>query len=295
MIFFLFSVKLSLMKNFIIFLMILLFAGFIFFSGWLSFWTSPSSHTVYITKTSGVLDKVTSGSEFYWNWHGIFPTNVSTISFPAQTWIETFRIQGNLPYAEYYSNFLGLEKNLFDYDIRLNLQVAWKPSFLPQMVRKHHLSPEVYDQFLKTTHDITENQLLNWLRGRNGDFEVLQKIEQYTPQQLAKDFIEINRNFNEALELSEIQVQILTKPDLKLYQEISTVINSINSQIIERQTSLVLTKRLINVREAEKRELLAKYGELFEKYPSLVTLLSSANSAQLSSILPSLIPVGPLR
>ncbi len=278
------------MKTFFSFLLVLVFAGYIFFSGWLSFWSDPSRKNVIITKTSGVLERIVSGADFFWTWQGILPTNVSYVGFRGQSWTESFRLLGKLPRSSYYASFLGIDPGIFDFNFQVRLELEWDPEKLPDLVRRNTLTQEILQSFEDQLRTQLEQRVRAWIEGSSGDYSPVPRLKKLDPANLALDFMEKNRDVITGLSLQKIIIAIDQEPDWELYEKIKQVVASIDNLILEQQQARSLTRRLIAIRENEKRELLAQYGELFEKYPSLVTFLSSPAATQISDVLPSITP-----
>lgn len=283
------------MKKIVPALLILSLSGYVFFSGWISFWTDPSQKTVIITKTSGVLNQVIWGTEFFWTWHGILPTNVSMLGFKGQSWTESLRLDGTLPRSNYYSEFLGVNAVLFDYSLRVGLDLEWNAENLSELVRTNLLTEVTLPAFEEQFRSTLENRVRRWIEGPTGDLSPLMRIKDLSSRDLALDFLEKNQDIFKGFALKGINITIEKQPDLELYSRVQEVVEMVDKFVLEQQQSRSLTRRLINIRESEKRELLAQYGELLEKYPSLVTFLSSPSGAQLTSVLPSLNPPDSLR
>lgn len=278
------------MKRFFIVVLGLGMAGYVFFAGWLSFWTHPGEHTVFVAKTSGVYDRAASGSDFVWSLEGLLPTNVQAVGFPAQVWNETFRLTGALPLSVFLSRFLGVTEDLFEYDVRVDLELGWDPQALPRLVREHALTRQTVEGYRTLRRASLEQRIRAWVLGASAELEALDRLIRLSPSEMARDFAETYPDAAEGLRIQKIFLQTIRRPDFDLYRKTASTANELHVLVLERQQNRALERRLVSIREEEKRELLSRYGELFEKYPRLVDLLGSAAWPQLGSVLPSLSP-----
>ena len=111
------------MKKFLACVLILaVFAGFVFYTGWTQFRVKPDTIGVVVSKTSGVDSKPVLNGEFAWHWQFLLPTNAELRTFEIKPVNVTKEVNGCLPSGEAYASIYGVEK-LFDYSYNLVLQL----------------------------------------------------------------------------------------------------------------------------------------------------------------------------
>ncbi len=82
-------------KGFISFIIILLFAGFIFYLGFVSFRVPVGKYGVMTSKTSGVYQKIIENEKFCWRWEKVIPKNAEIYVFEKNPASLSSRFQEN--------------------------------------------------------------------------------------------------------------------------------------------------------------------------------------------------------
>lgn len=268
---------------------ILILAAALFTAGWLSLWSPTASYTVFLTKTSGVLDQVADGKTFIWRSEGLLPTNVTLQSFDTENKIEAFTLEGVLEKGEDYTRFLGLEK-LFEYKLTAVVSYRWNPERLPHLVRTFGLTSTNTMEFLQEKKPELERALRIWLVGPASDKFTATNYQNIEPTDLVTTFKEFVTGFWREVSFDSIVLTVEKAPDTQLYSQIRDTFNATAAQLLEAQSRRALEKNQIAIRENEKLELLARYGELLEKYPGLRYLFDGDLAPEVRSILPNLLP-----
>ncbi len=258
-------------------------------AGSVSLFAPSEQWTVLRTKSSGVLDLVVGNSGFIWRWEALIPTNVSFESFPTKEMNLPLTIEGVLDKGEDYSTFLGL-KELFDFRIQVNLIYQWNPEKLPQLVREFGLASASIEEFLKKNQPEFEKNTRDWLLGVKSDQYNVNILVDNSDDKLAGLLQERLTGVWKFVSLKRIILTLEKSPDFKLYQDVRKTFNDATAAILAEQQARALVKSQIQIREAEKLELLEKYGQLLEKYPNLQFLLKENLGPEIQSIFPSLLP-----
>lgn len=162
------------MKNFICFLILLVFGGFVFFLGWTQIKVKPGNIGVVQSKTGGVSKNLVIPGKFSWHKEFLIPTNAQiqkfeykpyngskTISGKRYTGDYTFTFQISLSYqAELIADLLNDNKisNQDDFEMYLD-GVA---SYLAQRAADYLLSKFNQDQYF-SPQSMTISELVSAL------------------------------------------------------------------------------------------------------------------------------------
>ena len=127
------------MKKFLLSLFILaVFAGAVFFLGWVQF-SVPAGHVgILVSKTGGINPEPVVPGQFRWTWEKLLPTNCEILIFRPVPQECTFSRSGTLPSAELYSRFLDGNPD-FSWKLSASLSVAAAEDALPDLVRRFGL------------------------------------------------------------------------------------------------------------------------------------------------------------
>ena len=91
------------MKNFICFLILLIFAGFVFFIGWTQIKVKPGTIGIVQSKTSGISSKIVIPGKFSWHKEFLIPTNAQIEKFEYKPYNGTKTITGKRGAGSEYS------------------------------------------------------------------------------------------------------------------------------------------------------------------------------------------------
>ena len=147
------------MKKFIAFFIILLAAaGAVFYFGWIQFAVPADKYGIMVSKTGGVYPHVIQRGTFAWRPERLLPTNARLFLFPAEPVQTTQIIEGELPSARLYSEWMKIvaadsnkEKSAdFSYSAAFTITAAVRAESLAALyVRGAITDQDSLDAFLK--------------------------------------------------------------------------------------------------------------------------------------------------
>lgn len=221
------------MKKFNICLIILLiFGGFVFFTGWTQFKVDADKCGVLVSKTSGICEKPIIPGEFNWHWQFLLPTNAKIKQFSIEPVNSVKTIRGQLPSGDVYTSIYSSTDN-FSYSFEYSMSVTISAENIISLLKQNKISNgDDLKQYLDKACDsiaqlaadyyITkakENPEFNLEKIRRDD--VIRSIQFY------KEYPEV--------ELSAFAMTSCKVPDFNLYRKIQTQVLS-NTVTTQTQT-----------------------------------------------------------
>ncbi len=275
-----------LMKKFLVSLFILaVFAGVVFYFGWVQF-AVPAGHTgVMISKTSGIDPNPIIPGEFRWAWEKLFPTNCRILAFTLRPVERSFAKSGTLPSAELYARFLEGSPS-FSWTISASVSVRAEQDALPNIVEKYGVESE--DELNALVSSIAEQAFLQAAEkyialsaekaaalqptesGGSGAFQFLQ------PPDFAALFAE---ELPEGFSALSASVEEASLPDFALYTAGAAVYAEYAERRMEAATAAALRAAEEEVANSEQMRLFAEWGSFLEKFPSLIDFLAVARDS----------------
>lgn len=144
------------MKKFsVCFVILVIFAAFVFAIGWTQFKVKPGESAVLVSKTGGVQQKVIESGEFLWNWEFLLPTNANLVIFKTEPKNFTKKISGILPFSDEYKSVY--KNNLlpdFSYEFEFSVSLTLNSKYLPYLYKNYSIrSQENLDLYLQNCSD----------------------------------------------------------------------------------------------------------------------------------------------
>lgn len=261
------------MKKFLIsLLLIIIFAGAVFFIGWGQFAVPAGSYGVMVSKTSGISQKTIVPGEFCWFWERLLPTNTSMRIFSIIPVTRTTTISGELPSADIYSPMLEGSPN-FSYKFSVQTELMMKSNYLPNFVRRT---------------DAKENEQLQEYLNQQGDL-IAQEVIQYILSKsldnannlmlLATDTEELKAGINaeskfKDLEISNITVKTAQMPDTELYNIAKASYAEFQAKVKQSLAELTKNQSTITANDYLQIERFARWGKILQEYPILIDFLA---------------------
>ena len=152
------------MKNFICFLILLIFCGFVFFVGWTQIKVKPGNIGIVQSKTSGISSKIIVPGKFSWHKEFLIPTNAQIEKFEYKPYNGIKTVTGNRGSAGSFS---------FTFQISLSYEVE----LIADLLKDNKISnQEDFDSYL--------DGVASYLAQRAGDY-LISKFNQnpyFSPQ-----------------------------------------------------------------------------------------------------------------
>ena len=130
------------MKKFLVAILILaVFAGALFYFGWVQFAVPAGFTGIIISKTGGINPAPIVPGEFRWSWERLIPTNCKILSFSLRPVELTLSASASLPSADLYSRFLEGTPD-FSYSISAKLSLRALQQNLPYIIEEYNVESE---------------------------------------------------------------------------------------------------------------------------------------------------------
>ena len=127
------------MKNFICFLIILIFCGFIFFVGWTQIKVKPGNIGIVQSKTSGINKKPVIPGTFSWHKEFLIPTNAQINKFEYKPYNGTKTISGK-------------RSSNYDYSFTFQISLSYEPELIIDLLTDNKISnQDDFEQYLDGT------------------------------------------------------------------------------------------------------------------------------------------------
>ena len=266
-------------KAIISLIIILLFAGTIFYFGWVQF-AVPTGHCgVLISKTSGVNPKPIISGKFAWCWERLLPTNTELLIFNLEPVNYTETISATLPSGGTYSSILQSTPD-FSYSVSLKTTAKIRPDYIVQLVKQNDIrTQEDLDEVTKSLIRQFDAAAVEFiLKNAQNTSDTLSIKPVSTDEILAGT--KAAENFPE-LEIISVEVFNVKIPDMTLYnfaKDLYLKTQADKENISAKESTIKIDAEV----KSNQLGALIELGEIFTKYPILVEYLKEK---ELSSIL----------
>lgn len=127
------------MKNFIGFLILLIFAAFIFFVGWTQIKIKPGNIGIVQSKTSGINEKPVIPGNFSWHKEFLIPTNAQINKFEYKPYNGIKTINGKRSVN-------------YDYSFSFQISLSYEPLLIVDLLKDNKISNQQdFEQYLDAT------------------------------------------------------------------------------------------------------------------------------------------------
>ena len=209
------------MKKFLACVLILaVFTGAVFYTGWTQFRVKPDTIGIVVSKTSGVDEKPVQNGEFSWHWQFLLPTNAILKSFHIKPVDVQKTISGCLPSGEAYASIYNAQ-GLFDYSFTFDIQLTVSPEAVVELMQLNKITDDSDLQtYLEGAAGTLAQHAAAYILKRaenNSAFrtESLRREELLRGIQIYKDFPEID--------VSVFSINSSKLPDYNMYKKISNM------------------------------------------------------------------------
>jgi len=255
--------KIKSFLNRILLLIIIAFAGFIFWLGWEQLELSENTYAAVFTKTSGWKDKIISTDGFNWSFEKVIPTNYTIHKFKIDSIKFSYSENGELPSAKLYSEFTAIPPENFSYNYSLVGSFKFDPNYLLSMLKDGSFDQESFIQWQTEKTLEIQNVLKTFILTKIKDNQLL-TLEGAASSLLIDKYI--------FLDFSEISIN-MNNPDMQLYTlSKNRYIQNFEAQSKADEKYLVEALKQKND-EQLRLNLLKQYGEVFTKYPIMIEYL----------------------
>lgn len=127
-------------------IIILIFAGFVFFVGWSQFKVGVNEVGFISSKTSGLSSELIENGKFSWHWELLLPTNVTLMKFSLGNRNYSKDISGELPASDIYLSVFekdGQSENVdFTYQVKVDVSCFVSRDNIQKLVKERIVDSE---------------------------------------------------------------------------------------------------------------------------------------------------------
>ncbi len=114
------------MKNFICFLILLIFAAFVFFIGWTQIKVKPGNIGIVQSKTGGISNKIIIPGQFSWHKEFLIPKNAELQNFEYKPYNGTKTINGR--------------RGSGDFSFTFQISLSYEPQLIAELLKDNKIS-----------------------------------------------------------------------------------------------------------------------------------------------------------
>ncbi len=260
-----------------------IFAGGVFYAGWIQFQVKAGTCAIMTSKTCGLHEGVFSYGEFAWRWERLLPTNITLEPFCLGNREYQFDISGHLPCAGAYSSVLP-EKNDFAYSyvIKLNLGIESQAIFDLYKANRIRTNQDL-DSYLETKARLAGSLIAEYLAK---DTSYIKKIS-LAEDELAAVLSGHSRDFT-GMSISSVSLASAEYPDIELYEKARAAYDGYYSSVgLKLEEQSAEQARIVAEQERSMQQL-EKLGALLKNYPELSEIFRNSDASQIVNILNSI-------
>jgi hypothetical protein len=262
-------------KKLVAFVILFLFAGAVFFIGWVQFSVPPGKYGVMVSKTGGINTETIIPSRFRWQWERLLPTNCKIQVFDLPQTSRTVAVEGILPSGDLYGKMLEGNPS-FAWKFTVTVTGRAKSAKLPELVRTNTIS----DQASLATWTESRLQTLADSATRAVVTDTLRNSARYPdyvkdPSTLTMAITDkISGTVNGDIEIISVTPTIVTLPDFALYTDASKTYESYQERRRDLLAKTAEREADDSVAEYLQIERFSRLGEVLTKYPILIDYLA---------------------
>lgn len=249
--------------NSILLIAIIIFAGFVFWLGWIQYELEENSYGVVYTNTSGWKEKLYSPGKFNWSIEKVIPENFTIHKFTILSKPLNFNINDDLPSGELYAIYNQIDPDNFSYSYKFTGSIKFDFNFLLSKTKQGEFDESNFQEWEDNKITEIQNTLKSFIREKINNSETLtingstqEYIKEKYPYFLFTDF---NININ--------------MPDMILYTSSrNRYLQNIKIETKAEESYLIKALEKKN-QDKLKLELLKEYGKVFTEYPIMIEYL----------------------
>ena len=249
-------------KNFISFLIIIGFAGFVFYMGWIQIRIPEGSYALIYTKTGGYDNHLTAPGVFVWRWENLFPTNMTIHLIELDRQPGSYSRKASLPSGSLYGEYIR-QPSAFDYNLELDYTYSLKESAFTTMINGGSYNSSSLEAVYSDFESECSTQISRYMESI---------LKETTPgaAELEEDLTELLSSMDNRISLNSLRVRNLTVPDRELYEKSRDLYLAELDKVKELEFQAQQIEVRIDSSTDRKMELLKQYGAVFSEYPVLL-------------------------
>lgn len=253
-------------KFFLNFILLLVFSGFVFVMGCVTFFVPHGSRAVIVTKTSGVYSTVVRSGKFLWMWERLLPTNMVIRNFDETPKTTLSKVKYELPSAALIKKF-SLDDAKFTNEFSVETELKISDKKLISLVKE--LNFEGNDdavKYLETVSDQIAKDVADYL------IKERTKDEMFNAYSVDKNTLieklDLTSKF-EGIDIISITVKNASFADMKFYNEAKQKFDEFTTNLetfLNKKIETLGDKIIGDTRDFKRLEMV---GEILKKYPEL--------------------------
>jgi len=249
-------------KNRLSFLIILAFAGFVFYMGWIQIRIPEGKYALVYTKTGGYDRTLIEPGQFVWRWENLFPGNLSLHFIDLVSMPGSLDISGYLPSGELYGTFIH-EPDAFRFSVKAEYRFSSSEDQFVSLIESGAYSPD--------TMESNSNQYISEVNTL-----VRQYVIDHSPlspggmAEVEKDLISLVSDTYPGFILESFRITGYSYPDQDLYEAAKSLYISGISALREVEMKEEQSTTRAGTITARKMDLLRSYGEILSEFPVLL-------------------------
>jgi len=258
-----------------------------FFAGWLQLSLGPDTWGVVFIASRGFERRAVDPAGFSWRWQRLLPRSLTLYRIPLGIVKADLTVKATLPSGEAYSSLVSDRP---DFSIQATVSVLYRirPESLPALVEKGGLRQETLTSWHQLLQSDIQRQatelalrIAGGAAGSGGDLADARGLADTMARELPGRFPQIQF-------ISVVPVVVhMPDPDLYLklkgaYLHMVDKKDAALSAMAPRLAADEAARRSVLQRHEASIVLLTRYGELFDRYPSLIKFLILARGEKLT-------------
>ncbi|OQY35007.1 MAG: hypothetical protein B6241_02475 [Spirochaetaceae bacterium 4572_59] len=249
--------------NTLTFLILIGFAGFVFYRGWIQLSIPENHYALGFSKTGGYESSLMKAGDFNWRWENLFPSNMTLHIFELPWESSELSLSGILPSGEEYATILP-EKSAFNFKLKVSIKYRLNPENISQFIQEEDFQytdiETWYDDFSRKSENVVMTALSELLK-ETEDSDI-KDLEKKIKEKLKSEFPES--------EIRDLTILNWSIPDISLYNETKNIYFTGIKASRAYSSELEKQNAELESQLSSKMELLKDYGQILTDYPVLL-------------------------
>lgn len=192
------------MKKLICLLIIAVFSGFVFYTGWTQIKIKPETIGIVQSKIKGINSNPVVPGKYSWNWEFLIPGNAVLKSFDLKPYNSSKTISGAVANGDAFTT-----SDLLSYRFTYSITLSYTPESIVNLLKSNFISSqEDFETYLSNAADYICQSATNFYLSK------LNFDSTFKPEYIKRD--ELIKNINSYKEFPELDVVIISLTDYKL-------------------------------------------------------------------------------
>ena len=257
--------------------MILLgFAGYVFYTGWTQFKVPAGEVGIVISKTSGMSPDLATNDKFSWNWEFLLPTNARVVTFSPKTENFSKSVSGILPSGKEYANVFGGAAD-FSYSFEFSVDASASFDQMRALLKAGDIKGQedlyrLLERSAENFSSLAAQKILSAaLSDAGADFAAAQKIA----DQAAKEFSDAP---DAKVMVQSVTLKKYSAPDFALYKRAAASYEEYAKALSEAARASAKKEAEESSRFKTTLQKMESLGETLKKYPELSDMIKNSDN-----------------